>query len=58
MRHFDPKTMTEAIPGMHKLEGTKELPDDNWFFTAETIPEGEKLATNNAGEPILVTIIQ
>ena len=56
MRFFNPETLTEVIPGIHSTEGAVELPDDNWFFVLESIPEGKKLAANEAGEPILVDI--
>lgn len=56
MRLFNPETLTEVIPGIHDTEGATVLPDDNWFFVLESIPEGKKLAANEAGEPILVDI--
>ena len=54
MRLFNPKTLTEVIPGFHSTNGAVELPDDNWFFTSDRIPEGKMLAANDKGEPILV----
>ncbi|EMB4692620.1 hypothetical protein U9C48_003473 [Citrobacter farmeri] len=54
MRLFNPETLNEIIPGIHSTEGAVELPDDNWFFTMESLPEGKKLAANEYGEPILV----
>ncbi len=54
MRLFNPDTLNEVIPGFHNTEGAIEVPDDNWFFTMESIPEGKKLAANDKGEPILV----
>ena len=56
MRFFNPETLNEVIPGIHDTEGATELPDDNWFFVLESIPEGKKLAANEAGEPVLVDI--
>ena len=41
MRYFNPKTKTEAIAGVHDLEGCIELEDDNIFFSE--IPDGMKL---------------
>ena len=58
MRLFNPETLTEVIPGIHSTEGAVELPDDNWFFTATEIPDGEMLAVNENGEPILIDIMQ
>ncbi|QLO42315.1 hypothetical protein HV198_13870 [Citrobacter freundii] len=54
MRFFNPETLTEVIPGIHSTEGAVEMPDNNWFFTMESLPEGKKLAANEYGEPILV----
>ncbi|PKH24215.1 hypothetical protein CIG19_07160 [Enterobacterales bacterium CwR94] len=54
MRHFDPITLTEAIPGIHNLEGTTELPDDNWFFVDSKIPDGKVLSVNDQMQPILI----
>ena len=54
MRLFNPETLNEVIPGIHDVEGVVELPDDNWFFTMESIPEGKKLAANEDGEPMLL----
>lgn len=54
MRLFNPETLTEVIPGIHSTEGAVEMPDNNWFFTMESLPEGKKLAANEYGEPILV----
>ncbi|EOB3111595.1 hypothetical protein ACIJH7_003614 [Yersinia enterocolitica] len=56
MRLFNPETLTEVIPGIHSTEGAVELPDDNWFFVMDSIPEGKELAVNEAGEPILVDV--
>ena len=56
MRLFNPDTLTEVIPGIHDITGAVELPDDNWFFTMESIPEGKKLSTNEHGEPVLINI--
>ena len=56
MRFFNPETLNEIIPGIHSTEGAVELPDDNWFFTMESIPEGKKLSTNEHGEPVLINI--
>ncbi len=53
MRHFNPLTRTEAVPGIHDLTGTTELPDNHWFFTLETVPAGKLIAVE-AGEPLLV----
>ncbi|HBN0855728.1 hypothetical protein EIZ89_09565 [Escherichia coli] len=58
MRLFNPKTLTEVIPGIHSTEGAVEVPDDNWFFTATEIPAGKMLAANDNGEPILIDIMQ
>ncbi|EOB3111839.1 hypothetical protein ACXKU5_002475 [Yersinia enterocolitica] len=56
MRLFNPETLNEVIPGIHSIEGAVELPDDNWFFVMDSIPEGKELAVNEAGEPILVDV--
>lgn len=56
MRLFNPDTMTEVLPGLHDISGAIELPDHNWFFTTNEIPEGKKLAVNENGEPILVDV--
>lgn len=56
MRLFNPKTMTEVIPGFHDIAGAIELPEDNWFFRENVIPEGKMLAVTQSGEPILVDV--
>lgn len=56
MRLFNPETLNEVIPGIHDVEGAVELPDNNWFFVMDSIPEGKELAVNEAGEPILVDV--
>ncbi|HGW5506285.1 TPA: hypothetical protein ACNH1V_000299 [Citrobacter koseri] len=58
MRLFNPKTMTEIIPGVHDTTGAVLLPDDNWFFMTTSIPDGKRLAVNESGEPVLVDIIE
>jgi hypothetical protein len=57
-RLFNPNTMTEVIPGFHDITGAIELPDDNWFFTTDEIPDGKILTVNNNGEPVMIDIIQ
>ncbi|AGE84951.1 hypothetical protein CSSP291_01765 [Cronobacter sakazakii SP291] len=57
MRLFNPKMLTEVIPGFHDTTDAIELPDDNWFFTTTEIPEGKILAANERGEPVLIDII-
>lgn len=47
MRHFDPIKLTEDIPGIHNLEGTMELPDDNCYFVDSTIPDEKVLSVND-----------
>ncbi|MBS7443221.1 hypothetical protein [Enterobacter sp. 120016] len=54
MRLFNPITMTEIILGFHDTGGAIQLPEDNWFFRIQEIPEGMRLAVNEKGEPILV----
>lgn len=56
MRLFNPITMTEVIDGFHDTGGAIQLPEDNWFFRIQEIPEGMRLAVNEKGEPILVEI--
>lgn len=56
MRLFNPITMTEVILGFHDTGGAIQLPEDNWFFRIQEIPEGMRLAVNEKGEPILVEI--
>ncbi|HDR2349308.1 TPA: hypothetical protein QCH58_000653 [Enterobacter asburiae] len=56
MRLFNPITMTEVIHGFHDIGGAIQLPEDNWFFRIQEIPEGMRLAVNEKGEPILVEI--
>ncbi|HCR2161516.1 hypothetical protein L8P37_14990 [Enterobacter asburiae] len=56
MRLFNPITMTEVIHGFHDTGGAIQLPEDNWFFRIQEIPEGMRLAVNEKGEPILVEI--
>ncbi|EHG6164149.1 hypothetical protein ACNDTH_000349 [Escherichia coli] len=58
MRLFNPLTMTEVIPGLHDTTGAVELPEDNWFFTTDEIPEGKQLAVNENGEPVLVDLFK
>lgn len=58
MRLFNPKTLTEVIPGFHDITDAIELPDDNWFFKTTEIPEGKMLAVNEHGEPVLEDITQ
>lgn len=58
MRLFNPVTMTEVLPGIHDTTGSIELPDDNWFFTIDKIPEGKILAVNDNGEPVMIDITQ
>lgn len=58
MRLFNPVTMTEVLKGIHDTAGAVELPDNHWFFTSNRIPEGMVLATNEAGEPVLMTITE
>jgi len=48
--------MTEVIHGFHDTGGAIQLPEDNWFFRIQEIPEGMRLAVNEKGEPILVEI--
>ncbi|EMM1152787.1 hypothetical protein RVV73_001419 [Citrobacter freundii] len=57
MRLFNPETLTEVIPGIHSTEGAVELPDDNWFFVMDSIPEGKVLAANERSEPVLADIV-
>lgn len=54
MRLFNPKTLTEVIPGIHDTAGAVELPDDNWFFVSERIPDGKRLAADKNGHPVAV----
>lgn len=54
MRYFNSNTMTEVLPGTHDITGAISLPDDNWFFTSSSIPQGKMLAVNENGEPILI----
>lgn len=54
MRLFNPKTMTEVIAGFHDATDAIELPEDNWFFITNEIPEGKMLAVNDIGEPVLI----
>lgn len=56
VRLFNPVTMTEVLPGIHDTTGSIGLPDDNWFFTMDKIPEGKRLAVSESGEPILIDI--
>lgn len=56
MRLFNPNTMTEVIHGFHDTAGAIALPDDNWFFTIDKIPEGKILAVNDNGEPVMIDI--
>jgi hypothetical protein len=56
MRFFNPVTKTEALEGIHNLDGCKLLEDDNWFFTSSEIPEGKMLDIDKQGNPILVNI--
>ena len=56
MRLFNPITMTEVIHGFHDTGGAIQLPEDNWFFRIQEIPEGMRLAVNEKGEPMLVEI--
>lgn len=39
-------------------DGAIELPDDNWFFTTDEMPDGKILTVNNNGEPVMIDIIQ
>lgn len=57
MRLFNPKTLTEVIPGFHDMTDAIQLPDDNWFFITTEIPEGKMLAANEKGEPVLIDVI-
>ena len=54
MRLFNPQTLTEVIPGIHDEAGAVELPDDNWFFVSDRLPEGKRLAADENGHPIAV----
>lgn len=56
MRLFNPETLTEVIPGIHDTDGAVKLPDDNWFFVLDRIPDGKRLATDENGHPILVDL--
>lgn len=56
MRYFNPASLTEVLPGVHDMAGAVELPDENWFFTTQEIPEGMRLAVNENGEPVLVEV--
>lgn len=53
MRYFDPKTKTEAIPGLHDLTGCTPLDDDNWFFAASRLPMDTTLGVKD-GKPVLL----
>lgn len=48
--------MTEVLAGIHDTSGAIQLPDDNWFFTIDQIPEGKRLAVSESGEPILIDV--
>jgi hypothetical protein len=56
MRLFNPITMTEVIHGFHDTEGAIQLPEGNWFFRIQEIPEGMRLDVNEKGEPTLMEI--
>ncbi|RAP72857.1 MULTISPECIES: hypothetical protein [Erwinia] len=56
MRYFNPASLTEVLPGVHDITGAVELPDDNWFFTTQEIPEGKQLGAGESGEPVLIDI--
>ncbi len=56
VRLFNPVTMTEVLAGIHDTTGAIQLPDDNWFFTIDQIPEGKRLAVSESGEPILIDV--